>query len=95
MVFISVRDLRSRSSEIWKRIQKEKDLVVTSNGRPIAILTGVTSDSFEQSLNAIRRSRAIQATESMQLAAAKAGLDKLTGDEIGQEIHSVRQSRRK
>ena len=95
MVFISVRDLRSRSSEIWKRIQKEKDLVVTSNGRPIAILTGVTSDSFEQSLNAIRRSRAIQATESMQLAAAKAGLDKLTGDEIGQEIRSVRQSRRK
>lgn len=95
MVFVSVRDLRSKSSEIWKKVQKEKDIVVTSNGRPVAILSGVTEENLEESLTAIRASRAIQAVEAMQVSSRKRGLDKLTDEEIQKEIQSVRSSRRK
>ena len=95
MRFVSVRDLRSKASEIWKSIQKEKDLVVTSNGRPIAILSGVPDGNLEQSLDAIRRSRTIQAVESMQLASKKAGLDRLSDVEVQPEINAVRKARRK
>ena len=95
MRFISVRDLRSRSAEVWKRVQKEKDIVVTSNGRPIAILSGVSEDNLEESLTAIRESRAIQAVESMQFSARQAGLDRLSDEEINKEIQAVRKARGK
>ena len=95
MQFVSVRDLRSKSSEIWKKIRKERDLVVTSNGRPVAILSGVSQDNLEESLNAIRTSRAIQAVENMQLAAGRTGLERMTDEEIEQEIAAVRKTRRK
>ena len=95
MQFVSVRDLRSKSSELWKKIRQQIDLVVTSNGRPIAILSGVSEDNLEESLSALRQSRAIQAVESMQLSAKKAGLDRLTAAEIDQEIEVVRKARRK
>ena len=95
MRFISVRDLRSKSSEVWKQVQKEKDVVVTSNGRPIAILSGVSEENLEESLTAIRESRAIQAVEAMQLQARQAGLDLLSDEEINKEIQAVRRVRRK
>ena len=94
MRFISVRDLRSKSSEVWRRVQKEKDIVVTSNGRPVAILSGVSEDNLEESLTAIRESRAIQAVESMQLSARRKNLDHLSDEEINKEIQAVRKARR-
>ena len=95
MRFISVRDLRSKSSEVWRRVQKEKDIVVTSNGRPVAILSGVSEENLEESLTAIREARAIQAVESMQLSARRKGLDLLPDEEIIKEIQAVRKARRK
>ena len=61
MKFLSVRDLRSKSADVWKGLSAEREMVVTSNGRPIAILSAVTEDSLEETLGAIRRSRAIAA----------------------------------
>jgi prevent-host-death family protein len=95
MRFISVRDLRLKSSEIWKQLQKEKEIVVTSNGRPIALLSGISEDNLEECLVVIRRSKAIQAVESMQLAARKAGLNFLSENEIQKEIAAVRKTRRR
>jgi len=95
MRFISVRDLRSKSSEVWRRVQKEKDIVVTSNGRPVAILSGVSEENLEDSLTAIRKSRAAQAVESMQLSARQTGLDRLSDEEINKEIQAVRKTRKK
>ncbi|NTW89032.1 MAG: type II toxin-antitoxin system Phd/YefM family antitoxin, partial [Desulfobulbaceae bacterium] len=38
MKFLSVRDLRGKSAQIWKDLPEEREMVITSNGRPIAIL---------------------------------------------------------
>lgn len=37
MKFISVRDLRSRTSELWRDLRQEKDFIVTNNGEPVLI----------------------------------------------------------
>ena len=95
MRFVSVRDLRSKVSEIWKRVAIEKDLVITSNGHPVAILSKVSENDLEGSLAAIRQARAIQAVETMQLSSVKKGLDRLSPQDIEAEIKAVRKARRR
>ena len=58
MRFVTVRDLRIRSAEICRRLKSEGDLVITSNSKPVAVLSGVDDDHLEEYLGAIRRTRA-------------------------------------
>jgi antitoxin (DNA-binding transcriptional repressor) of toxin-antitoxin stability system len=95
MRFVSVRDLRSRGRQVWKQLETEKELIITSNGRPIAILTGVNQENFEQILRDLRRARALQAVEKMQRASVLAGLDKMPDKEIDSEIREARRARQK
>ena len=46
MKFLSVRDLRGKSAQIWKELPGEREMVVTSNGRPIAILAAITEKTL-------------------------------------------------
>jgi prevent-host-death family protein len=94
MRFISVRDLNTKPKEIWSRV-KDEEVVITSNGKPIALLSGVTEETLEKMLRAIRRSRALIALEEMQKKATEFGLDKLTNAQIDAEIQAVRESRRR
>lgn len=94
MRFISVRDLNTKPKEIWSRV-KEEEIVITSNGKPIALLSGVTEETLEKTVRAIRRSRAVIALEEMQKKSIALGLDKLTNSDIEAEIRAVRKSRRR
>ena len=93
MKFISVRELSTKPKEIWQEIKKD-DLIITSNGKPIAILSGVTEASLDQELRALRRGRALLALEEMQKVAATRDLNKWTSGKIEAEIKTVRTSRR-
>lgn len=94
MRFISVRDLNTKPKEIWGKI-KNDEVVITSNGKPIAVLSGVTEENLEKTVRAIRRSRALIALEEMQKKSIELGLDKLTDSQIESEIRAVRKSRRR
>jgi antitoxin (DNA-binding transcriptional repressor) of toxin-antitoxin stability system len=94
MRFVSVRELRSKSAELWRDLPVEGQMVVTSNGKPVAILAAVDETNVEESAAAIRRARAVQAVQSIQLASVAAGLDSMTMDEIDEEIQAVRRARR-
>ena len=94
MRFISVRDLNTKPKEIWSRV-KDEEIVITSNGKPIALLSGVTEETLEKTVRAIRRSRAFIALEEMQKKSIALGLDKLTNSDIESEIQAVRKSRRR
>jgi hypothetical protein len=94
MKFLSVRDLRSKSAEVWKGLTAEREMVVTSNGRPIAILSAVTEDTLEETLAAIRRSRAVAAVSEIQRRSVERGTDALTPAEVDAEIAAVRRARR-
>ena len=46
MKFVSVSDIRLKPKEVWKYLQREKKVVVTSNSKPIALPTGVTEETL-------------------------------------------------
>ena len=94
MRFVSVRDLRTRIRQVWKELETGKELIITSNGRPVAILTGVNKENFERTLRDLRRARALRAVEEMQRASVQAGLDKMTHEEIETEIQEARKTRK-
>ena len=93
MEFISVRDLRGRSAEVWRRLGKQREMVVTSNGKPIAILSAVSADKVEESLAAIRRARAVAAVAATQMKSLETGADQMTPAEINAEIAAARRKK--
>jgi antitoxin (DNA-binding transcriptional repressor) of toxin-antitoxin stability system len=95
MKFISVRDLRGKAAEVWKDLPAEREVVVTSNGRPIAILSAISESNLEESLSAIRQARAVEAVKSLQKRSVERGTDSLSLEEINSEIKAVRKTRRR
>jgi len=95
MKFLSVRELRGNSARVWRELPNEREMVVTSNGRPVALLTAVDQNTVEQSLSAWRRVRATQAISDIQLESVRKGTDQLSMPDIDTEITRVRQGRRK
>jgi antitoxin (DNA-binding transcriptional repressor) of toxin-antitoxin stability system len=93
MKFISVRDLRGKSAEVWKELPREREMIITSNGRPIAIIAAISDSNLEESLSAFRQARAVQAVASLQRRSVEMGNDKITMDEIDAEIKAVRKKR--
>lgn len=93
MKFITVRDLRGRSGQVWNKLAREREVILTSNGKPIAILSAVSEDTLEESLKAVRRARSVAAVEQLQRQSVKAGTDKLSPDAIAAEIRAVRKAR--
>lgn len=95
MKFISVRDLRGKSADIWRELPEEREMVITSNGRPVAILAAVNESNLEESLAAFRQTRAIDAVASVQRRSVARGADALTSEDINTEIATVREARRR
>ncbi len=94
MRFVSVRDLRGKSSEIWRELSREREMVVTNNGRPIAILATVNESSMEQSLAAFRQVRAVDAVARLQRQSVERGTDRLSMADVDAEIDAARRDRR-
>ena len=94
MRFVSVRDLRGRSAEVWRQLSEEHELVITSNGKPIAILTSTDEENLERSIQAIRRARAVNAVSALQQQSVEAGRHKMSRKEVDVEIAETRRARR-
>ena len=94
MRFLSIRDLRTKSAQIWKELPEQKEMIVTSNGKPIAIISSINEDDLEQVLSAFRQARASSAVAALQLESVEKGTDKMSLDEINAEIKSARAKRK-
>jgi prevent-host-death family protein len=95
MRFIGIRDLRNKLSQIRDELDREKEIIITSNGKPIAILSAVSEDNLEEQLEAFRQARAVAAVNALQRASARSGADKIALNEINEEIQAVRRERAK
>jgi antitoxin (DNA-binding transcriptional repressor) of toxin-antitoxin stability system len=93
MKFVSVRDLRGKSAQLWKELPEEREMVITSNGRPIAILSAISESNLEESLAALRQARAVKAVASLQRRSVEQGTDRISMGEINAEIKAVRKKR--
>ncbi len=94
MRFVTVREFRGHSGKVWNDLAREKEVVITSNGKPVAILSAVSEGELEEALATIRRARAIQAVEKLQRKSVRRGTDRLSAQEINEEIQAVRKQRR-
>ncbi len=93
MKFLSTRELRNRPGYVRDLAQKD-DLVLTANGKPIAILLGVEEDELEETTRAIRQAKAQLALSRLRKQAARRGSDRMSPSAIDAEIRAAR-SRRK
>lgn len=93
MKFLSTRDLRNRPGYV-RDLAQEDDLVLTANGKPIAILVGVRDDDLEETARAIRQVKAQRALSRMRRQAARRRLERLSPSSIDAEIRAVRSKRK-
>ena len=90
---ISINDLKKQSADQWIKSVDKDDLIVTSQGRPVAVLLPINAKSLEPTLSALRSVRAVQAQIALQQAADANGTSGLSMDDIDAEIKAVRQAR--
>lgn len=95
MKFVSSRELRINPGEVWKKLGQEKDLVITSNGKPVGVLTFADEDSLEDVLATLRQGRALAAAAKIRRAAVARGLNRLTQKNVEELIQESRQVVRK
>jgi hypothetical protein len=69
MTFITVKDLK-QTRQLWQQLHAERELVVTRDGRPCAILVEVDSATCEESLAEIRRALFAAAVSRVRRKAA-------------------------
>ena len=94
MKFITVRELRSKTSEIRKELRREREIVLTSSGRPFAILSSVGPDNVEEQLLALRRARARIALDRIRAKAKTDGVSKMSLEEITSLVEKVRREKK-
>jgi len=82
MNFITVSDFRASKTNIWRRLPSERELIVTDNGKPIALLTPLDGETMEDTLSAFRRAKAVTAVKQMQEVSRSLGNDKMTSEEV-------------
>lgn len=95
MKFVTVRDLRTTPAKVWKSLPEEQELILTNNGKPIALITPLGESDLEETLSAVRKARAQSAIQQMQLSSIQNGLSQMSIEEIEMEITSSRTERQK
>jgi prevent-host-death family protein len=95
MSTISVSDLKKKSAKQWLKSAGKEDLIVTSNGQPVAVLLRIASASVESTRALVRSVRALQAQSALQQAAATSGTANLSLSDIDAEIAATRRARRR
>ncbi len=94
MSTITVSDLKKRPASRWRKSAKNRELVVTSQGQPVAVLLPIDAASLEQTLATLRSLRSLQAQAALQRAAEENGAAALTMADVDAEITAARRARR-
>lgn len=94
MRFVSSRDVRNNPAQLREAVERE-DVVLTANGKPFAIAVGVEEDEVEETLEILRRVRALRAMSRMHAQAEERGLAGMSMDEVDAEIRRSRKARRR
>lgn len=91
MQFIATTELRQPHA--WDRVQHEK-AVVTSHGKPIAMLIPLDEEHFEETLEQITRMEALRDLRTLQTQAREAGASTMPLEDINAVIAASRKERR-
>lgn len=93
MEFVTIRDLRLKPGAVWDKLRQQGEIILTSNGRPVAVIAEVGENDVEETLAALRRARAQAAVSRLRRATPANGVNKLSATDIEAEIAQVRRER--
>jgi hypothetical protein len=94
MHLIAIKDLK-QPRLLKQRLLAEKELLLTSDGRPVAVLVDIgPAEDPEGVIQAIRDSRSRLALSAAREAARRAGTSGMKMRDIEREIASARKARR-
>jgi len=94
MKLIAIQDLK-QPRQLKQRLLAEKELLLTSDGRPVAVLVNVdASEDPETLIQSIRDARSRLALSRVREAAARSGAAGASLAEINREIAATRMARR-
>ena len=89
MDFFSVRDLRTSSKSIWESLAGDGEVVITTNGKPTALMLDISNKDLDEMLMAVKQAQAMIAVNNMRKKAASAGYMK--DEDIEAEIKAARE----
>ena len=73
MDYLAVKDLK-KSRELWEKLATERELVITRDGRPSALMISISPETVEESLREIRRALFSAAVSRVRRRAGKQGI---------------------
>lgn len=95
MKFVPVREFRLHPGSIWRKLKEERELILTSRGRPVGLLAPLDEGSFDRTLRMWRQARGMAALAQLQEEAKRKGLNRLKPSQIQEEIEQVRHGLRR
>ena len=93
MKTVTVRDFRTRPRQVREALQQEQEAVLTVNGRPVALLIPTDAGTIDQTVETIRRARALEALRAIRQESLAAGRARLTASEVEAVIARTRRAR--
>ena len=93
MKSIAVRDFRVNPGKVWGRLKKAGRMVITSSGKPIALLTDIHGSTVEDELRIDALARGAVAVSKLRQQTQNSGISNLSMKEIEAEIKKSRKNR--
>ena len=93
MKFVSSREMRVNPRPVFEAAEEGEEVVITSRGKPVALLLGISGEDLDETVRLVRRARAQAAVSRMRKAAAREGSDSMSREEIEKEISAARSER--
>lgn len=94
MQFFSSSALRTDTKEMWQVLDRDEDVVLTTNGRPRALVIDIPDGDLEMSLKMISSARAMLALQQIRAAALANSTADMSMEEIDAEIAAYRKEKR-
>jgi len=87
MDYMAVSELK-HSKNLWTRLAKDEEVVLTKDGKPGALMLGVTPENLETVVRAVRQALFSEAVSNIRRRTASEGIP--TAAEIQAEIEAAR-----
>ncbi len=93
MKTVTIRDLRTRPKQVRESLAREREAILTSSGRPVAVLLPVDAGTVDETLETVRRARGLEALRAIRRESQRRGTSRLSAKNIDAIIRRTRRSR--
>lgn len=90
MKYITENEYKNHPKKVWDELENVNELIITNKGTPVVLLTPLSDLNIEETLNEIRRAKAMVSLDKMWKISVKNKNQKLSKKEINRIIGNAR-----